>query len=628
VPRRCRPKSAFSVAGLARLASVLVFWATPVLCPVPSSAQTAPANTQTAAADQNADLFLPSLQGNSSSRFVRRGNTVTADQAPPIGAFTGPAVPAAPPVYGSPTGFGAGDTGFNSSNLKRKPRARVPNGGEAIVPPQQTTTFDPVPAPPPEVPSRPPVAARPLPPEIYPLRAAQRPGAALPPPPDQLPISNPPVEVHPLSAANRPGAVLPIPPPLDVSSPASAPPPGTPIPGTLPLGAVPRPTLPFIGGNPYEALGIRAGSFLILPAVELSPGYDSNPQHLPGGPGSATYVVAPELHVRSDWARNSLTADITGSYYWYGNDTFQPSLNRPYLNSKIDGRIDVTRDTHILLENRFIISTDNPGSPNIQANLAKLPIDMTVGGTAGVEQQFSRFDATLKGTIDRTTYQSSQFVDGETTNNDTRAYDQYAGIFRLGYEIDPGFKPFVEVSEDKRNYDSPVDFFGEARSSTGTSAKVGGEFKLGASALVGEMAVGYLQRNYQSPLPNIAGLTVDGSLLWLATGLTSVKFTATSQVYESTLQGVSGSFSRDVSVEVDHALRRWLIATGTFGYGHDDYVGEAREDDRYYAIAGLIYKLNPSLQLKGQLRHDWLTSTQSGNAYQSTSVLLTLRLQR
>ena len=451
----------------------------------------------------------------------------------------------------------------------------------------------------------------------------------MPPPPDQLPISNPPAEVHPLTAASRPGAVLPIPPPLDVSSPASTPPPGTPLPGTLPLGAVPRPTLPFIGGDPYEPLGLRAGSFIILPAVELSPGYDNNPQHTPGGPGSTTYVVAPELHVRSDWASNSFTADIAGSYYWYGNDSFQPSLDRPYLNSKIDGRLDVTRDTHILLENRFIISTDNPGSPNIQANLAKLPIDTTVGGTVGVEQQFSRFDATLKGTIDRTTYQTSHFVDGESANNDDRAYDQYAGIFRLGYEIDPGFKPFVEVSQDKRNYDSPVDDFGVDRSSTGTSAKLGGEFKLGGSMLVGEMSVGYLQRNYEDPtLPNISGLTMDGSLLWLATGLTSVKFTATSQVYESTLQGVSGSFSRDFSAEVDHALRRWLIATGTFGYGHDDYVGEARQDDRYYAIAGLIYKLNPYMQLKGQVRHDWLTSTQSGNAYQSTAVLLTLRLQQ
>jgi hypothetical protein len=93
-----------------------------------------------------------------------------------------------------------------------------------------------------------------------------------------------------------------------VSSPASAPPPGTPVPGTLPLGATPRPTLRFLGGDPYEALGLRAGSFIILPAVELSAGWDNNPQHLPGGPGSSTYLVAPELHVRSDWARNAFTA--------------------------------------------------------------------------------------------------------------------------------------------------------------------------------------------------------------------------------------------------------------------------------------------------------------------------------
>jgi hypothetical protein len=103
------------------------------------SCQTAPPpqpNTQQTAAATNpdADLFLPSLQGyrNNPTRFVLRRNTVTADQAPPTGAFTGsavPAIPAAPPVYGSPTGFGAGNTGFDSTNARRKQRARVPNGG-------------------------------------------------------------------------------------------------------------------------------------------------------------------------------------------------------------------------------------------------------------------------------------------------------------------------------------------------------------------------------------------------------------------------------------------------------------------------------------------------------------------
>jgi hypothetical protein len=94
------------------------------------------------------------------------------------------------------------------------------------------------------------------------------------------------------------------------------------------------------------------------------------------------------------------------------------------------------------------------------------------------------------------------------------------------------------------------------------------------------------------------------------------------------VQGVSGSLTRDVNVEVDHALRTWLIAIAQVGYGNDNYVGLGRDDNRYFAAAGLTYKLNRDLWLKGMLREDWLTSNVTGVAYQATSVLLTLRLQR
>src|SRR5262249_23530448 len=145
------------------------------------------------------------------------------------------------------------------------------------------TTFAPVPAPPPQVSSQPPQLAPPPAPVVYPAKAASRPGATLPPPPSLLPISNPPAEVHPASAPNRPGAVLAIPADIYFQASASTPAPGTPLPNTLPLGAVPAHTLPIAAGDPYEALGIKAGSFLILPALELSAGYDNNPQHIPNG---------------------------------------------------------------------------------------------------------------------------------------------------------------------------------------------------------------------------------------------------------------------------------------------------------------------------------------------------------
>jgi hypothetical protein len=633
VPRRCRPRS---VTGLVRLRLVCLRLAilafVTVLAPAQSSAQSAASSdaepTSPALYD---DLLQPSLPGNPDNppSFVAPGSsgTLPPNQAPPAGTFSAPSRIGATPVYGSPTGFGAGDTGFNSSNVPPKRLAQVPDRGTALAPPGETT-FAPVAPEPPQVSSVPPVLPPPPAPVVFPAKAAARPGAILPPPPSELPISNPPTVVYPATAASRPGAILPIPPPEYFLGSASTPPPGTPPPNSLPLGTVPHGTLPIAAGDPYEALGIKAGSFLILPAVELSAGYNTNPQAAPGGPGSLYLVVAPELHVRSNWSRNSLAADITGSYTDYPNSNFQPSLNVPYLNAKVDGTLDVTRYTQILLEGRTTVSTDNPGSPNIQFGLATLPIDTTVGGTLGVAEAFGRFDVSLKGMLDRSMYSNGTLTDGESANFDWRAFDQYAGILRVGYEIDPDLKPFVEIDEDTRIHDSPVDIFGENRNSNGSSAKLGADLNLFGS-LTGEIAVGYMERDYHDPtLPNINGATVDGTLLWQATVLTTAKFTAQSSVSESSVQGVSGEFSRSFSLEVDHALRTWLIANAIVGYENDDYAGLGRTDNHYFAATGLTYKLNREMQLKGEVRQDWLTSNVSGVAYTATTFLLTMRLQK
>ena len=105
-------------------------------------------------------------------------------------------------------------------------------------------------------------------------------------------------------------------------------------------------------------------------------------------------------------------------------------------------------------------------------------------------------------------YSDAQLTNGESANFDYRAFDQYAGILRVGYEIDPGLKPFVEVDEDTRVHNSPVDNFGEDRNSNGSSVKLGADLNLFGS-LTGEIAVGYLERDYHDPtLPNISGATL------------------------------------------------------------------------------------------------------------------------
>jgi hypothetical protein len=610
--------------------------------PAESLAQTSSGN----AATVTSDLLQPSLQGNAATpqRFRKPGQKrPSAEEPPPTNTFA-PSRIGATPRYGSPNGLGAADTGFDSLNVPRSKRKKPlpPPPLRQIVPQPPETTFTPVPTYNPAAPAlAAPQQMRPPPPEVYPLRAALRVGATLPPPPLPLqeePVNNPPPEIHPLGAANRPGSTL-IPPgpefyTYDVRTylpdllNINPPPPNLQPPNTFLLGQRPQRLLPILAEpDPYAALGIRAGSFILLPSLDFSGAASTNPEHVPGGPPAAYVVAAPELIVRSDWERHSLTADIAGSWTQFTQDLV-PSLNVPYMNSRVDGRIDVTRDTAINLQLRGIINTDNPGSPNTRAGVAQLPINFDVGQTVGITQQFNRLSVSVKGAFDRTTYNPSLLTDGEYSSNADRNFDQYGGIGRIAYEIDPGLQPFVQVEGNQRVHDEPFDRNNLQRESVGGAAKVGTAVNMFGS-LTGEMAIGYAERVYKDPtLPIVGGVVGDGAVLWQPTALTSAKLSVTSQIYETTFNNASAQFSRDLTLEVDHAFRYWLIGILKGGYGNDVYPGSGLQDNRWFASVGAVYKLTREWQLNATVRQDWQIATQPTFTYNATSVLLGMRVQR
>lgn len=544
------------------------------------------------------------------------------------------------PVYGTPPAAGAGDTGFDSTNSRRR-RGRPPPGVpaplniQAPVPPGSSWSSRPglprLPATsgssPPGSPGSsdaltggapPPLSAPPAPrPRNQRATGAARstaaPGVAVP----GTAAVNGTTPVAPAPASLPPGAV-----PALGSAPVAAGP--IPYPAAVaPLVAVPR--KPPTEEDPYDPAGIRVGTFMLKPALETSSGYDTNPARLPGGQGSWFYVVAPELLVRSDWDRHQLNADLHSSYSEY------PSValaDRPLVDAKVDGRIDITRDAQIDLQGRYLLSTDYPGSPNLPAGIAKLPIFQTVGGTVGGTERFDRLEVSLKGAIDYTAYQDSLLTDGTSSSNKDRDYTQYSAVLRGSYELTPGLKPFAELYADTRVHVLPVDRNGEMRDSDGLVPSIGTTFEL-SRKLTGSVSVGYEDRTFKDPgLPNVRGLLVNGSLIWIATGLTTVKLTAKAIEAESVLPQTSGVLSRDAGIEVDHAFRRWLIGTAKFGLGIDDYVGAGRIDHRYSASLGLAYKLNRSVQVRGEVREEWLQSNVSGVDYTATIALVGLRLQR
>jgi hypothetical protein len=575
VPRLCSALTAAASGVVLSMAALA-----PVRAQAPPRTNPTPQANQPPASDQE-DLFrLPeaatvfgplTTDPRAPGRF-RRTNSGGASMVPTrFGQIQ---------IYGNPPASGAGATGYDSTNAqKRKARAAV----------------------------------------------RQKPGVSLPLRPQPGVVPDPPVTTVPTRPAPQPerrgAAVVP---PLNQT--------------LVPVIATPSRRKVLVEEDPFAPVGIRAGAFTFFPALELIGGYDTNPAHVPGGKGSWLFVVAPELRMRSDWERHQLTADIKGNYIAYsetfgfnanGSPTGTPnSLDRPSLDARVDGRVDVNSRSRFDVEGRLIVGTDNPGSPNIQAGLARLPITTTVGGTFGYTQSFNRFELTAKTTVDRSVWQASTLTDGETSSNDDRNFDQFGGAFRASYDLKPGIKPFVEVGADTRVHDLQFDRNGEDRDSNGVNAKVGTTFEF-SRKLAGTVAVGYLMREYKDPaLNNIGGATFDAALIYTMTPLTIVTATATSTVNEVILPGVSGDLSHDFGLQIDHAFRRWLIGTAKLGYGTDDYVGLDRFDRRMYASIALTYRLTRELQAKAEVRRDWLVSSVPGIDYAAEQFLMGLRMQR
>ena len=120
--------------------------------------------------------------------------------------------------------------------------------------------------------------------------------------------------------------------------------------------------------KPFDPLGVQLGAFIFRPAMEYTRGFDNNPARNSAPPAQSSWfnIYSPELLINSNWAVHEFTASLRGSYTTF--DTMH-QLDRPTVDAKATSRIDVTSQTRIELEGRYLLFTDNPGSPNIQAGL-------------------------------------------------------------------------------------------------------------------------------------------------------------------------------------------------------------------------------------------------------------------
>src|ERR1700691_3521321 len=381
----------------------------------------------------------------------------------------------------------------------------------------------------------------------------------------------------------------------------------------------------------YDPLGIQAGSFLVLPSLDLQEWWDSNVYAVPTRPSTdMVTAVVPQLSIASDWNNHALNLFVGDQSEFYQKHTTENVNN---VTVAAQGRFDILRDEYIQGGAGLQLSHEDRASPDASVN-GKYPTQFTVAdGNLGFVRNVGVIGAMLTGDVQSYSYNNN------VTNTDVeipeayRDYIQYTVTPRATYEIVPGYHAFIQTPLNERQYDRGVDPLGFNHSSHGYEGDIGTAVNLG-SALNGEVFVGYLRQDYEDrAFGSPQGLTGGANLLWNATELTSYRLAGSRVVGEeaagiTTPGTVSGSYIETTGkISVEHELLRNVVLTASGTYFVDQFSGVNRTDNNYNAYAGAKYLMNRVLSLGLDANFWHRDSNQPGVNYDREIIGLRLHLQ-
>ena len=375
--------------------------------------------------------------------------------------------------------------------------------------------------------------------------------------------------------------------------------------------------------DPFPPIGTKIGSFLLFTTVESDVDYNSNIFASPEAVGDTALEVRPAGRLASNWSRHAVEVRASGDLSFH--DRFQTEDDRAYLVEGL-GRLDVTSFTN--LQGLIAHELAQESRSAINAQSAGTRPDVTVSRLRGAfKHRFNRLTVQLRGGIIDTAYGNNLF-DGTVQSNADRNFTLYDQAVRPRWEFSPYLYAFSDIAFNQRDYNLAAFSDGINRSSTGERYRVGVSFGEISEILRGTFTLGYGRQTPDSEqLEVIDGLLIDADLTSQATALTTLQFTATSEVAETTTFDSGGVMERTYGLEARHNFTRYLVGIAGLGYLTRDFVGADTSESQFTAAAGAEYYLNRWAVLFSRYQHTVFDSSQPNSSYTVEEVQAGVRLR-
>jgi len=338
----------------------------------------------------------------------------------------------------------------------------------------------------------------------------------------------------------------------------------------------------------YDALGARAGAFLVYPELGISGGYSDNVGFDEDNEQSDfVTLIEPSVEFESQWSRHALALELGSEIAIHADESDEDYEDFFALGN---GRVDVSRQTNVETNAQLRLTHEDRDDPE-EAGGDELTDVYQFGGGAALNHQINRLGFTVGADVLRNVYD-----DDDEEDRNANIYDVLA---RASYEVSPRLDVFVEGRYNVEDRDDNVDDDGVERDTDGYEARLGTELDI-TSVLFGEAFAGYrIQRFEEDDFDDETGLSFGVDLNWNPTLLTSVGFSGQRDFRPTDEGGAASNFRTEFGITIDHELLRNVVLNGEARYQNDDFRGDDREDDTILLGGGFTYWVNRNLSLNG-----------------------------
>ena len=386
--------------------------------------------------------------------------------------------------------------------------------------------------------------------------------------------------------------------------------------------------IPRSDDDPYAALGLRLGSFLLFPVLDQTLGYTNNADLVAGGAASAFSQTQLGIAFQSDWTRHSLTGEINGSRRYFFNDS---SETEDVADGSATARFDLSSSTQLEFGGSYQRTEESFTSNDLDFEAGTTPVNRpgihTATGSVELRRSGGMIAASLRGSIERNQFDAIQLQNGSSTSQDDRNNNELRLQAQVGLDGGRAIQPFIRGTIGKRVYDENLDGEGFERDADIFALSVGTVVDL-QDRLTGEVSVGYTREMFtDNRLDDLSGIVADAELTLTPDSLTSFTGRFSSELTPSTQPGDSGSLTYAGSLSASRRVRDNLTLSAEVSSTWEDF-DSGRLDQTLQASASAEWSLNRFASVIARVGMERFESNEPGASYEAATGQIGLRLKR